>query len=412
MNNYANYEVHSFKSSSSLSSHRSNLSSQSIQSQKSGFDKFGNPIYLASLNTPLKNDKYYQNNKILQSNTYLNKSNFNNNNINSNPYYYKKSLSQDEFNGHFAKQNNIDDYNSRTPSPYQTPVASPKSNINIINNINNSNYFQYQTPNIQRINPNDIEIAQENKQIINYYSNTNCKKIETFNPNSFKFFYPQNEDYFIIPKNEIFSNQEISNPQLNEKYIGNVNQFGEKHGFGRLITQSGQKIGTWRRGEFSGWGREIRYNGEVYEGKFNNGKINGKGIYKYRDILYIGDFENNIRQGKGEKITKDYYYKGDFNKDKIDGYGRIQFINSKDGKSEYEGFFKENNIEGKGVMKWRNGNVYEGDIKNGKMNGYGRFIPKNGIPFNGYFKDGIKIDINKLKNSQTNMSNKSDNLRY
>ena len=63
-------------------------------------------------------------------------------------------------------------------------------------------------------------------------------------------------------------------------------------------------------------------------------------------------------------------------------------------------------------MKWRNGNVYEGDIKNGKMNGYGRFIPKNGIPFNGYFKDGIKIDINKLKNSQTNMSNKSDNLRY
>ena len=99
MNNYANYEVHSFKSSSSLSSHRSNLSSQSIQSQKTSFDKFGNPIYSASLNTPLRNDKYYQNNK------------------NNTPYYSKRSLSQDEYNGHFAKQNNIDDYNNRTPSP-------------------------------------------------------------------------------------------------------------------------------------------------------------------------------------------------------------------------------------------------------------------------------------------------------
>ena len=419
MNNYPLYHVDSYKSTNSLSSHRSNKSNLSIDSQKTKYDQFGNPIYSASLDSPFKKKKYRQNNEILQGNLMLNKSNINNNNVQYSPYYYKRSLSQEEFNG--PSQSNIDNYNNRKiSSPSQSGIGTPISNsriaynINNINNVNNSNYFQYPT-NIQRINPNEIDVSPENKHIINYYLNMNCKTIDTFNPNAFNYFYPQNEKYFIIPKNEIFSSQEISNPNFNTKYIGNVNYLGEKHGFGRLITPTEQKIGTWKKGQFSGWGREIRYNGEVYEGKFKNGKINGKGIYKYRDILYIGDFENNIRQGKGEKITKDYYYKGDFNNDKIDGYGRIQFINSSDGKSEYEGFFNKNNIEGKGIMKWRNGNVYEGDVKNGKMNGYGRFIPNNGVPYNGYFKDGIRIDINNLNNNQNNQikyNNKNDNLRY
>ena len=406
MYNYPLYNVDSYKSTSSLSSHRSDLS---IESQKTKYDKFGNPIYSASLHTPKKNKIYYQKNKKLQGNYILNKSNINNN-ASYSPPYYKRSLSQDEFKGPSYYIDN---------SP-QSGIGTPISNkriaydINNINNINNNNYIQYQAS-IQRINPNNIDISPENKHIIDYYLNMNCKKIETFNPNAFNYFYPQNEKYFIIPKNEISLKQEISNPSLNTKYIGDVNYLGEKHGFGRLITPTERKIGTWRNGQFSGWGREIRYNGEVYEGKFKNGKINGKGIYKYRDILYIGDFENNIRQGKGEKITKNYYYKGDFNNDKIDGYGRIQFINSKDGKSEYEGFFKNNNIEGKGIMKWRNGNVYEGDVKNGKMNGYGRFIPNNGVPYNGYFKNGIRIDINKNNNNQNNkiqFNSKNDNLRY
>ena len=59
---------------------------------------------------------------------------------------------------------------------------------------------------------------------------------------------------------------------------------------------------------------------------------------------------------------------------------------------EYEGFFKENKIEGNGTMKWRNGNIYQGEMKNGKMNGRGRFIPKDGIPSEGIFKDNIKIN--------------------
>ena len=73
---------------------------------------------------------------------------------------------------------------------------------------------------------------------------------------------------------------------------------------------------------------------------------------------------------------------------------------------EYEGFFKENKIEGKGIMKWNNGNVYEGYVKNGKMNGYGRFIPKNGVDIKGLFKDGIRIEATEINNSQIYNNNK------
>ena len=377
----SNYQVNSFNS---LSSHRSNLS-YSSSSSKTRYDKFGNPVYTVLLNTPSKNKKMITNSRIL---------------------YENKKLKSPE-------DNSGSEINSKHSSPSNSPIRSPevvqniRYDLNNLNNLNRSNYFQNQTPNLHVINPSNIEISQENRHIIDYYLNMNCKNKDTFSPNAFKYFYPNNEEYFIVPQNEIITNQDITynvnnNQNLVHRYIGSINQFGLKHGYGTLITPTSQFIGTWRNGQFSGWGREIKNNGEVFEGKYNNGKINGKGIYKYRDILYIGDFENNIRQGKGEKICKYYYYKGEFKNDKIDGYGKIQFINSRDGKMEYEGFFKQNNIEGEGLMKWKNGNIYKGYMKNGKMNGYGTFIPYNGIPIKGCFVNGTRVDINANNNLSNN----------
>ena len=90
-------------------------------------------------------------------------------------------------------------------------------------------------------------------------------------------------------------------------------------------------------------------------------------------------------------MTKNFEYKGQFTNGKINGYGKIVFLDNKSAISEYEGYFKDNNIEGKGTMKWKNGDMYQGELKNGKMNGYGRFIPQNGAVNEGHFKDNIKI---------------------
>ena len=299
-----NYEINSMKSNYSLESHRSNIS----DSPK--------------------------------------------NNMNNSPFLYQNNEKNSEQN---FRSNRFIENNSQVFPRYESPIGSNKKIINnSINNnlLNNSLYQPNIITNMSIISPNNIELSNENKQIFNYYLNINSNNISTFSPNAFKLFYPKNEEHFKIPENEISGQKEIinyinNNPKLQEKYIGSVNHFSQMHGFGKLISPNSQKIGTWRNGEFCGWGREIKNNGEVYEGKFKNGKISGKGIYKYKDVLYIGDFDNNIRQGRGEKITKHYYYKGEFNKDKIDGYGKIQFMNSKEGKMEYEGFFKDNKIEGR-----------------------------------------------------------------
>ena len=110
----------------------------------------------------------------------------------------------------------------------------------------------------------------------------------------------------------------------------------------------------WRKDNFTGWGREIYNNGEIFEGKFINGKLNGKGIYKNKNNnknIYVGDFINSMKNGKGELYTNDFHYRGDFLKNRICGKGKIEIYNE----GEYEGTFKDDQFEGKGMLKFKNG---------------------------------------------------------
>ena len=60
----------------------------------------------------------------------------------------------------------------------------------------------------------------------------------------------------------------VNDSNEEETYIGEINQKGEKNGMGKLISPSKKRIGTWRENKFTGWGREIREGGEMYEGKY------------------------------------------------------------------------------------------------------------------------------------------------
>ena len=252
--------------------------------------------------------------------------------------------------------------------------------------------------------PNNEENESNNQNQNNSLILNKSKLLKDFNPDFWTNFYDKGDKFFNYDYNrddDLINKTIITyDPEnIKETYIGQINNKGERHGFGKLIRPDMIRIGTWRNNEFTGWGREIMESGEIFEGKFIKGKINGKGIYKKDSIFYIGNFKNSIKDGKGEIFTNDYHYVGNFINDNCDGKGRIDIYNE----AIYEGNFEDGKISGYGVYKWLNGQSYEGEMKNGIMDGYGKLIYENGIIYEGYFKNG-KID------GRGTLSNKEGNI--
>jgi hypothetical protein len=229
------------------------------------------------------------------------------------------------------------------------------------------------------------------KQILEYFhQNGKPRSCDDFDPNNWKKFYSENNTYFYNKDKDIIHNQlKIYNPNdINNIriYQGDLNKLGQRHGIGKYTTPYYVLIGMWKKDKFNGWGRESRCNGDVFEGKFVNGLINGKGFFM--DInknRYVGDFINVKRWGKGKWFTDKISYEGEFYNNKIHGNGRIKFLKSG---IEYIGTFKNDKIDGYGIFKWLNGDKYEGEVKNGKMHGIGKYQYSNGQIFNGTFING------------------------
>ena len=249
---------------------------------------------------------------------------------------------------------------------------------------------------ISRYNNNKVKNSQKiNISINNLMSIYKMKQFGDFSPDSWKYFYDNDDTFFIledegyspIVKTTIITNQE--NPNMSGTYTGDINSEGEMHGFGQLVSPNVTRIGSWSHNKFTGWGRKKYKNGEMYEGKFINGKLNGKGIYKDDYSLYIGDFKKSVKHGYGELFTDDFHYVGNFNNDKLDGRGRIEIY----GKGIYEGNFNKEQINGYGVFKYCNGDYYEGEMKDGEMDGYGILKCANGNSHEGYFKEGEYVGI-------------------
>ena len=221
---------------------------------------------------------------------------------------------------------------------------------------------------------------------------------DDFDPEKWKEFYPSDERFFLYQKGNTFPKQirikNADDPDNLEIYEGETNIDNLKHGFGTLTTPHFILKGSWRKDEFTGWGRKSMRNGDVFEGKFVNGELNGKGIFKSKDHnVYVGDFEHSKRNGKGELTTDNFHYVGEFKNDELNGNGIIDFSNEG---HRYEGQFENNKINGKGIYKYKNGDVYEGEMKNGEMDGYGKFTYADGRIYEGEYKNGIKQGRGKL----------------
>ena len=225
---------------------------------------------------------------------------------------------------------------------------------------------------------------------------------DDFNPEAYTMFYPKNDPYFYVDKTgvspnklKIYNKDDINQIQI---YQGDLNYEGQRHGIGKLTTPHYVLIGQWKNDKFSGWGRESRNNGDVFEGRYENGLLNGKGIFlNNKKYKYVGNFMNTKRWGLGDFTTDNFHYKGDFFNNQIHGNGRIKFL--KEG-IEYKGTFKNDKIDGYGIFKWKNGDIYEGQVRSGRMHGFGKYIYKNGQKYEGIFDNGDK-ESDKLKKYET-----------
>ena len=142
-------------------------------------------------------------------------------------------------------------------------------------------------------------------------------------------------------------------------YSGAVNSNGAPHGIG-----------------------EERYaSGDVYVGKFVNGKRDGKGVMKFASgAVYNGEWEDDRRHGKGN-LTKSNgnIDVGEFRNGKLNG--RV-VITHTDG-SVYDGEWEDNESHGKGNLTMSNGDIYVGEFRNGKLNGRRVYTHTDGDVYDG-----------------------------
>ena len=213
---------------------------------------------------------------------------------------------------------------------------------------------------------------------------------DDFQLDGWKQFYPLDDPFFNWQKGVVAPNWRVYNPEDRMNlavYEGDMFN-GMRHGFGRLTTPRYVRIGQWRNDQFTGWGRESKRNGDVLEGRFVDGRVTGKGILKNaKGNLYVGDFVESRRHGYGELDTNRIHYKGTFLGDRLNGKGIIHF---KIEGHDYDGDFRDNEINGNGVFRWTNGDVYDGQMTRGKMNGVGRYTYANGQVYEGSYVNGVK----------------------
>jgi len=140
-------------------------------------------------------------------------------------------------------------------------------------------------------------------------------------------------------------------------------------------------------GRRSGYGKITHFNGDTYEGYWEDDKPHGKGVYNWKDWgRYEGDFNKGAISGNGKRIySSGNVYIGEFTNGKKQGRGELRFKNG----DIYEGEFDEEDFHGKGRYTWKSGDVFEGTFKRDKREGRGTLTLSTGEVIEGEWKDGV-----------------------
>lgn len=153
--------------------------------------------------------------------------------------------------------------------------------------------------------------------------------------------------------------------QNGDKFKGQLNEAGKRHGLGVYTMK----------------------NGTIYRGQFKQGKPHGFGEYKYPNgDVYIGEFKHDLFHGSGKYISASgMIHEGQYLDGKRHGQGTMTAANG----SVYTGGYNNDAMEGFGVYKYASGDTYKGMFKDNKFHGHGCYtFAANSSKIEGEFADG------------------------
>jgi len=203
-------------------------------------------------------------------------------------------------------------------------------------------------------------------------------------------------------------------------------QFQGNNGQGLCVELEGKEAGSpykyyrgqIRSGTFSGNGTLVYDNDDRYEGQFQNGRPNGKGMFLAvtENRRYEGDFRNGFFHGNGTyTFGNGNRYVGQFAGGQPHGRGEYTFLSNGQFSHSYAGkfylgiingngtvtnangtrctgVFYSNNLTGKGTCTFSSNSPfrsYTGELNKGLPEGRGKVVYRDGKQYTGQFRNGL-----------------------
>lgn len=168
----------------------------------------------------------------------------------------------------------------------------------------------------------------------------------------------------------------------------NADVGGTYSGRGKIIWANGEVYdGAVLRSLRHGVGEFTWLSGQRYTGDWVQDKPEGNGVLRFANgNQYEGPVVAGEPQGSGKMIyASGDSYSGQFNRGEPDGQGLYTWLSGQ----RYDGSWVRGKASGKGALNFANGNAYEGDIAEGLPHGQGRLAFISGDSYRGQFVQGV-----------------------